>query len=178
MLNGQVSEFPRIKNKAESLEIENKNILASIRFGVAIRTLVPLFLGEQSPINISKKLIGLTLAQVLLVNEAKIYPELYSQEARSKGFLAQLFLPGHLLRIGCWTAFFYSMSEAYWKPRLLSSIILGTGFEVVDMTFAKYSNYDKVKANYNTIGLVGVGLGLGINTLSNYLKLTGAIKDN
>lgn len=184
-LNDKVNSLTNSKNDLEErievlskVEIENKNILAFIHSGVAIRTIVPLFLGEQSPNNIIKKLIGLTLAQVLLINEAKIYPELCSQETRSKGFLTQLFLPVRLLHIGCWTAFFYSMSEAHWKPRLISSVILGTGFEVVDIAFAKYSDYKKSKANCNFVGLVGVGLGLGVNTFSNYLKLTGAIKDN
>ena len=180
----KISQELLLKNDTlNNLISENRKIAMVISAEICLRCLIPLVLSKQSSLiaTIATNTlvgIGAGAAQVLIVNDHDMNL-LYSRENRSQSFLSQFFLMGRIGRIGLWTAFFNSMLEMPWKQRLITSVVAGAGLEAIDILLMQKTKDRRSESTpCNLVGLAGVGLGLGINTLSNYLKLTGAIKDN
>ena len=117
--------------------------------------------------------LGTVAAQILIATgDPHSTHSLYCQKNRSKSFLNQFFLMHRINRIGLWTTFFSSMLEMPWKQRLITSVVAGAGLEAIDILLMQKTKDRRSESTpCNLVGLAGVGLGLGINTLATHLKL-------
>ena len=184
MLKPSAEQLKQKTEQLHDLASENAKLSAVIHAGVFLRCFVPLVLGKKlsliAAIARSTSIgVGAGAVQILLLNSLSFSSSLYCQANRSKPFLNQFFLMSRIGRIGLWTAFFNSMLEMPWKQRLAISALAGAGLEAIDILLMQKTNDRRSESTpCSLVGLAGVGLGLGINTLATHLKLTGAIKDN
>lgn len=177
-LNGVKLQLQQKTEYLDNLVYENTKLSAVIHAGVFLRCLMPLVSSKESSLiasiaTVASIGLGTVAAQILIATgDPHSTHSLYCQKNRSKSFLNQFFLMHRINRIGLWTTFFNSMLEMPWKQRLIISALGGAGLEAVDILLMQKTNDRRLQSSpCNLVGLAGISLGLGINTLAAHLKV-------